>query len=67
MQHYYVILDSTANLVASFNDEREARAELERIGHADPASADEYALLIYDEQGHVVADVVTAADLGVHA
>ena len=36
MSHYYVILDSTGNLVASYDREDEARAELERIVRADP-------------------------------
>jgi hypothetical protein len=62
----YVILDSTANLVDSFDDETEARAALETIVREDPDSADEYALLTYDTAGRVVGDVVTGADLGVH-
>jgi hypothetical protein len=63
----FVILDSTANLVASFDQEDEARAELEAIVRQDPQSADQYALFVYDDDGNVVADAVIGSDLGVHA
>ena len=64
----YVILDSTANLVDSFDNENEARAALEKIVHQDPEAADEYALLTYDDDGgHPIGDAVLGADLGVHA
>jgi len=63
----YVILDSTANLVESFDDEREARLALEKILEQDPASADEYALLTYADDGEPVGDVLVASDLRAHA
>lgn len=61
--YYYVILDSTANLVDSFDREDEARAALEKIAREDPDSADEYALLTYDDHGHPVGAAIVAADL----
>lgn len=63
---YYVILDNTANLVDSFDTEAEARGALEAIALQDPDTADEYAMLVYDANGHVVGNAVTAADV-VHA
>jgi Rieske Fe-S protein len=64
---YYVILDSTANLVDSFDDQDEARAQLEQIVQQDPDSAGDYALFTYDEQGHPVGEALIGSDLGVHA
>ena len=64
---YYVILDSTANLVDSFTGADEARAALEAIVSQDPGSADEYALLTYADDGQPVGDAVLGADVGVHA
>ncbi len=63
----YVILDSTANLVDAFDQEDEARAALERIVRQDPDSADDYAMLKYDDAGHPVGEAVIASELGVHA
>jgi hypothetical protein len=64
---YYVILDSTANLVDSFDREDEARTALEAIVRQDPDAADHYAIVTYDDAGHPVGEAVTGADLGVHA
>jgi hypothetical protein len=63
----YVILDGTANLVDSFDQEQEARLALESIVRQDPESAGEYALLTYDEDGHPVGNALVGSDLGVHA
>lgn len=64
---YYVILDSTANLVESFDDKQEALRALEQIVQQDPESADEYALLTYNNKGRPVGQAVVGSDLGVHA
>jgi hypothetical protein len=64
---HYVILDSTANLVDSFDDDGEARAALETIVREDPHAADEYALLTYDDAGQPVGEALMGSDLGVHA
>lgn len=61
---YYVILDSTANLVESFDNEGEARAALQDIVRQDPDAADDYALIAYDDHGHPTGDPVTGAALG---
>jgi hypothetical protein len=63
----YVILDSTASLVDSFDQESEARLALESIVRQDPESADEYALLTYDDSGHPLGNALVGSDLGVHA
>ena len=63
----FVILDSTANLVDSFDDEDEARLALEAIVRQDPTAADEYALLTYDDDGHPVGEALLGSQLGVHA
>ena len=60
---YYVILDSTANLVESFDDEAEARAALQEIVRQDPESADEYALMPYDDHGHPSGEAVPGSAL----
>lgn len=64
---FYVILDSTANLVDSFDDEGEARDALEAIVRQDPDAADEYALFTHDDEGNPVGEIRTGADLGIHA
>lgn len=53
---YFVILDSTGNLVESFDDEREARAVLEQMVHDEPEAADHLALLTYDASGEPVGE-----------
>jgi len=40
---YFVILDSTGNLVESFDDETVARTTLSRIVHDEPEAADHVA------------------------
>jgi hypothetical protein len=60
---YYVILDSTANLVESFDREAEARDALEAIVQRDPESADEYAILKYDDNGNPVGQATTGSQL----
>ena len=64
---YYVILDSTANLVDSFTEESEGRAALEAIVRQDPAAADDYALLKYDEAGRPAGEALIGSDLGIAA
>jgi hypothetical protein len=64
---YYVILDSTGNLVDSFDRENEARSALDDIVRQDPDSADEYALLVYDEDGHPTGAALSGSHLGVRA
>lgn len=64
---YYVIIDSNANLVEAFDQEVEARAALEGIVQQDPDSADEYAMLQYDNSGHPVGEALLGSDLGVIA
>ncbi len=64
---YHVILDSTGNLVDSFDREDEARSALDDIVRQDPDSADEYAVLTYDDNGHPIGEALLGSDLGVHA
>ena len=56
---YYVILDSSGNLVESFDDERQARATLQQIVGEEPEAAEHLALLTYDEHGEPVGDAIT--------
>jgi hypothetical protein len=58
---YFVLMDSTGNLIASYRDEDEARAALEQLVEDDPDAADEVALLTYDEDGAIAADPVFVA------
>lgn len=64
---YYVILDSNASLVESFDQEDEARATLEEIVRQDPHNGDEYAMVQYDNSGHPVGQALVGSELGVHA
>ncbi|HEX7298171.1 MAG TPA: hypothetical protein VF257_04130 [Solirubrobacteraceae bacterium] len=64
---HYVILDSTANLVDSFDHEDEARSALERIVRRDPDAADDYALLTYNDEGLPVGGPIVGSELGIHA
>jgi Rieske Fe-S protein len=64
---YYVIIDSNANLVESFDQEAEARAALEKIVQDDPNTGDEYAMLQYDNSGRPVGEALLGSELGVHA
>lgn len=63
---YYVILDSTANLVDSFDHEDAARAALTAIVQQDPDAADEYALFTYRDDGYPIGPAIPAASL-IHA
>jgi hypothetical protein len=64
---YYVILDSTANLVDSYTEEAEARHALEGIVRQDPDSADDFALLTYGDDGQPTGGALVGSDLGIHA
>jgi hypothetical protein len=64
---YYVILDSTANLVESFDSEAQGRAELEFIVRQDPGAAGDYAMITYDDEGLPIGEALLGADLGVRA
>ncbi|HTA06078.1 MAG TPA: hypothetical protein VK774_06925 [Solirubrobacteraceae bacterium] len=63
----YVILDSTANLVDSFDQEAEARRALEAIVRQDPDAADDYALIAYNDDGKPIGDALTGSELGVRS
>jgi hypothetical protein len=56
---YYVILDSTGNLVESFDEQSAARAALERMVHDEPDGVDHLALLTYDDLGEPVGEAIT--------
>ena len=59
----YVILDYTANLVESFDDQQEAVHALEQIIEQDADAADGYALIEYDDEGHPVGDALIGSEL----
>jgi hypothetical protein len=61
---YFVILSSDANMVESFDREDEALAALEQIAQHDSESADEYAMLQFDDAGHPVGEAMSAAEVG---
>jgi hypothetical protein len=50
----YSLFSSTGNLIDSFSDESEARAELQRILEAAPSAANDVALFVADDDGAVV-------------
>ncbi len=59
----YMIFDSSANLIESFDDLTEARAALAAIADAEPESADEYALVEFGDNGRAVGAATSAAEL----
>jgi hypothetical protein len=59
---YYVLIDSTGNLIESYSDEGVAMAELARIVKEDPVSADDVAMLKYGIDGLPVGDAVQLSD-----
>jgi hypothetical protein len=60
---YFVILDSTANLVDSFGREQDARDALALIVRQDPVSADGYAMVTVDDEGNPVGTALTGAQM----
>jgi hypothetical protein len=52
----------TGNLVVSFDEPDEARAELDRIIRNDPSSASRLLLVAFNEDGQVVDDFAPGAD-----
>jgi hypothetical protein len=52
----------TGNLVVSFDEPDEARAELDRIMRNDPSSASRLLLVAFNEDGQVVDDFAPGAD-----
>jgi hypothetical protein len=60
---YFVIIDSTANLVESFDNEADARDALKVIVRSDPESAYEYAMLKIDDSGMPFGDALMGSEL----
>jgi hypothetical protein len=60
---YFVIYDSTANLVDSFRREPDARRALGLIVEQDPGSAGDYAMITHDDDGYPVGAALTGAQL----
>jgi len=57
----YVIFDSTANMVASFDREKEAREALVEIIDLEPDTADDYVIAEIDEKGEIVHTIAGAS------
>lgn len=55
---YYVLMDSTGNLIESFRDEDAARAALEEIVENEPEAAEDVVLLAYEDDGTPGGDPV---------
>lgn len=64
---YFAILDSTGNLVESFDDRTAALSKLEEIVSTEPEAAEELALFTYDVDGEPVGQAEIAADVLAHA
>jgi len=58
----YVILDSTGNLVASFDDAAAAMTAMSQIGSEDPDAVGELALITYDDEGMPVGEAVILSE-----
>jgi len=57
----YVIFDSTANMVDSFDREEEARATLAEIIEREPNTAEDYVIATINDSGHIVATISGAS------
>lgn len=53
---HYVLLSSTGNMIDSYNEERIARAALQRIVDAEPEAAEDVALMTYGDDGRPTGD-----------
>jgi hypothetical protein len=53
---YYVLLDSTANLIDSFDSRDQALARMEAIVEAEPEAATEVVMVTYDIDGMPTSD-----------
>ena len=63
----FALLTSEANLVESYDDREEAMAALRQIAEAEPETADEYAVIEYDDEtGHPVGEAITGSALVAH-
>ena len=56
----YSLFSKAGNLIDSFTDEAEARAALQRLVASEPEAADDVALFISDDDGHVVEGPIHA-------
>lgn len=57
----YLIFDSTANLVDSFDQEQEARETLIEIIDQAPETAEDYVIAAIDEDGNMVGTITGAS------
>lgn len=55
----YVLMDSTGNLIESYDSEDDARAALEQIVAREPEAADDVALIVYDDSGMPTGPAIT--------
>lgn len=62
----YSLFSGAGNLIEAFDDERDARAALQRIVEDEPDAADDVALFISDDDGTVVDGPIHAAPAAVH-
>jgi hypothetical protein len=53
---HYVLLSSTGNMIDSYDEERTARAALQRIVDAEPEAVEDVALMIYGDDGRPTGD-----------
>jgi hypothetical protein len=56
----YAIFSDAGNLIASFDDEHEARSALIRIAREESESAKKVVLFQMDDTGHPVGDAIAA-------
>lgn len=54
----YSIFDSTGNLVASFDNETEARRALQEIADSEPGAAHDIALFAFEDDGTPVGEAI---------
>jgi hypothetical protein len=59
----YMILDSTGNALASFQDEWTARATMHAMVKVEPEAADHIVLLGYDDSGMPVGEALSIGDV----
>jgi hypothetical protein len=61
----YTLMASTGNMIDWFDNESEARAALQRIVELEPEHAEDVALFVSDDDGHVIEGPIHAVPAAV--
>lgn len=60
---YYALIDSTGNLIDTYDSEGAAKAALAEFVRDEPEIADHVAVLAYDDQGEPVGEPLSGSSI----